>query len=125
MKSEEFFAQKLRDGKMRYDRKLGRIFVVRPSQGQKPRLPEGKRGNSYVRMYGFEDGVSYYASAHRVIWTYFNGPIPDGMEIDHIDGVCHHNKIQNLRLATHAENMRYGIERRAAKRYPKNKRSLR
>jgi len=45
----------------------------------------------------------YYV--HRVIWEYFNGPIPTGYEIDHIDGNPCNNKIENLRLLTHIQNL--------------------
>lgn len=44
--------------------------------------------------------------AHRLIWEVCNGPIPDGMCIDHINGVRHDNRIENLRIVTHAENMK-------------------
>lgn len=42
---------------------------------------------------------------HRVIWNMFNGPIPDGMELDHINRNKRDNRIENLRLATHGDNM--------------------
>ena len=42
--------------------------------------------------------------AHRVIWIMFNGDIPEGMLIDHIDGIKANNKIENLRLATRTQN---------------------
>jgi hypothetical protein len=42
--------------------------------------------------------------AHRIIWEMHNGPIPKGMQIDHIDGDCANNKLENLRLATNREN---------------------
>lgn len=35
--------------------------------------------------------------AHRVIWEMHNGEVPDGMEIDHINGVKDDNRIENLR----------------------------
>lgn len=47
-------------------------------------------------------GVSY--RCHRIVWELHNGPIPSGMLIDHINGVKTDNRIQNLRLATKAQN---------------------
>ncbi len=43
--------------------------------------------------------------AHRMAWEIINGPIPTGLEIDHIDGNPKNNKMSNLRLVTHLENM--------------------
>lgn len=42
--------------------------------------------------------------AHRIIWEMFNGEIPEGYLIDHIDGDVYNNRIENLRLATRQEN---------------------
>ena len=35
-----------------------------------------------------------------------NGPIPEGMEIDHINHVKDDNRIENLRLVSHRDNSR-------------------
>ncbi len=43
---------------------------------------------------------------HRIIWQLFNGTIPDGFIIDHIDGNPLNNLITNLRLITKTENNR-------------------
>ncbi len=43
--------------------------------------------------------------AHRAIWAVVYGCWPDG-EIDHIDGNRSNNRIDNLRVATRAENNR-------------------
>lgn len=44
--------------------------------------------------------------AHRIIWEMHNGPIPDGMEIDHIDHNILNNLLNNLRLVSRTDNMR-------------------
>lgn len=72
-----------------------------------PRAPKHKGGrvgtlekDGYVK---FKCGPRYYME-HRVIWEIFHGPIPDGMQVDHIDGNRSNNNINNLRLATVAHN---------------------
>ncbi|QXV80784.1 putative homing endonuclease [Veterinaerplatzvirus Jeanpiccard] len=42
--------------------------------------------------------------AHRVVWEMHNGPIPEGMQIDHINHNRSDNRICNLRLATVFDN---------------------
>lgn len=44
--------------------------------------------------------------AHRIIWEMMNGAIPKGCEIDHVNGVRDDNRIENMRIATHEQNMR-------------------
>jgi hypothetical protein len=41
---------------------------------------------------------------HRFIWEMFNGSIPKGLQIDHINGIRDDNRIENLRLVTNAQN---------------------
>ena len=61
---------------------------------------------------GCNDGYGYISirlrnklhAAHRLAWILFNGPIPNGMEIDHINGCRSDNRIANLRLVNRSEN---------------------
>lgn len=55
---------------------------------------------------------------HRVVWMLHNGPIPDGMEVDHIDRNVENNRIENLRLATKSQNA-FNRANKAGKALPK------
>lgn len=45
-----------------------------------------------------------YYQAHRLVWIYFNGDIPEGNVIDHRNGIRSDNSLDNLRSVTIAEN---------------------
>lgn len=63
-------------------------------------------GKDYIaNMLTLKNGKKRWFFRHRVVWYYFNGEIPEGCEIDHIDTNPSNNSLQNLRLVTHKENM--------------------
>ena len=41
---------------------------------------------------------------HRAIWEMFNGTIPKGLQVDHINGTKDDNRIENLQLVTQKQN---------------------
>lgn len=44
---------------------------------------------------------------HQIVWVWFKGPVPEGLEIDHIDNNKLNNAISNLQLLTpHQNNMK-------------------
>lgn len=55
-----------------------------------------------------KDGNSKKYLTHRLEWTAFYGPIPEGMQINHIDENPHNNTLDNLSLATPSENVNWG-----------------
>lgn len=60
-------------------------------------------GNGYVCLAIKTDGKTRLYKAHRLAWLYVHGEWPDG-QIDHINGVKHDNRIENLRVATNQQN---------------------
>lgn len=62
--------------------------------------------NGYLRVNFFYNKNSYKRSLHKVLYETFNGPIPEGMLVDHIDGNRSNNALYNLRLVTQSDNMK-------------------
>ena len=56
----------------------------------------GKRINKYI---------------HRLVWETFNGNIPKGYEINHIDHDKSNNSLANLELVTHSLNLKKAVEK--------------
>ena len=90
---------------------------------------EWKTGRKKSLVAGNKDKASGYIKVtlnyktyleHRLIWEYHFGSIPDGLEIDHIDGDPSNNKIDNLRAVTKQVNQ---WNRHTAKGYTWNKSS--
>ena len=54
------------------------------------------------------DGIRRPFGMHRVIWYYFNGEIPENMQVNHIDENKLNNAISNLNLLTPPQNSNWG-----------------
>jgi hypothetical protein len=53
--------------------------------------------------------------AHRVAYLTWVGPIPDGLELDHLCNIRHCINPAHLEAVTHKENMRRAADRRREK----------
>ena len=82
-----------RDGKLYWKETIGRRVPVGHEAGRAHyitgRRSVGIRGKKYPN--------------HRIIFLMHHGYMPE--QIDHIDNDCTNNRIENLRAATHAQNM--------------------
>lgn len=76
-----------------------------------PRRAENVGRKRYLRVtMGVGNHRTVMVSAHRLVWTVTHGPIPDGMQINHIDRDPQNNRPSNLELVTCRENIRHAIE---------------
>lgn len=66
----------------------------------------GRGGGGYVRL---SRHGRYMGYAHRAIWIACHGDIPEGMQINHINGIKSDNRITNLELVTGAENVAHAF----------------
>lgn len=78
-----------------------------------------KKGNTTGYEYVSIDGK--LKLAHRLVWEAFNGVIPEGMEIDHINTDRLDNRLENLRLVTPSENKRNPLTIERYRQSNKNK----
>ncbi len=67
----------------------------------------------YYRVELFNNKTRKKHHVHRLIWETFNGAIPTGLQINHINEIKTDNALSNLNLMTPKENINYGtgIER--------------
>lgn len=64
-------------------------------------IHRAKRSNTdYIRVVCNRKWIM----AHRIIWEMHNGALPEGVEIDHINGTGTDNRIENLRAVKQVEN---------------------
>lgn len=97
------FVDLMRERGFAYDPEQGGFFTGRGNKAGK------KCQNGYMTLMLQRNHVRHTFCEHRCVWTWFNGEIPDGYEINHIDANRSNNRIENLELVTHSENIRHMI----------------
>lgn len=56
------------------------------------------------------DGRVRRRTIHTLVYEAFVGPRPDGMEVNHVDGVKTNNALTNLQGSTRTENQRHAVD---------------
>lgn len=84
--------------------------------------------SGYVHVALLRDGRASHVANHLLVARAFIGPIPDGMEVNHLDGDKTNASAENLEIVTPSENVRHayrtGLKSGAAIRCERNGRAL-
>ena len=83
--------------RMKTHSRKGKVLIIAPKRIGSP------SSNGYLLISFSVKGVKGLISAHRLVWQYFNGQIPEGLTINHKNGVRDDNRLENLELATNQE----------------------
>lgn len=70
-------------------------------------LKTKSKGYVKVNLYNNKGKVKN-VRVHRMIWVAFNGDIPSGYQINHKNSIRDDNRLENLELLTHRQNLLYG-----------------
>ncbi len=79
----------------------GKIYSLKSKRFLKPNY----NIDNYLIVSLFDNNKNRkYFRVHRLVFEAFNGIIPEGLEVDHINGIRDDNRLINLRLLTPKEN---------------------
>ena len=92
--------------------------------GKEQILKPAKMKNGYSYVFLSKNGKGKIYRVHRLVWEAFNGRIPEGYQVNHINERKNDNRLENLNLMTPKENCNYGTRNeRSAKARTNGKRS--
>ena len=80
----------------------GKVRIMKPVKNSKGYLYVGLR----------KDGKMKKFYVHRIVYEAFNGEIPEGMQVNHINEIKTDNSLWNLNLMSCKENINYGNRNR-------------
>ena len=74
--------------------------------------------SGYYQVGLWKQSIRKMYLVHILVWEAFNGQIPEGLQVNHINEIKADNRLSNLNLMTPKENINWGtgIERCAKKR---------
>lgn len=96
-KHEELFLEELESGSFRVDPD-GSIWRLNGAESR------AEKQGRYLQIQFRVEGKNYYVHVHRIVYLVFYGDIPEGMEINHIDGYKWNNHPRNLECVTKSQN---------------------
>jgi len=105
MKNEDVLYSLVESGEWKID-EMGRVWKT--YRGELIRV-EHQTPQGYLQVRKMRNGIRLHTGAHRLVWIHFNGSIPDGMVINHKNGIKDNNRPKNLEIVTPSKNMHHAF----------------
>lgn len=92
---------------------LGRIKSLERINARGHRLKEkiltpGINQYGYYQVELYKNSIGKMYQVHRLVYEAFNGQIPEGLQVNHINEIKTDNRLENLNLMTPKENTNWG-----------------
>jgi len=88
---------------------LGRVKSLNYKCTGKEQLLTATRNHNRYYFVGLQkEKIRSHHFVHRLVWEAFNGPIPEGMQLNHLNEDITDNRLENLSLVTPSENVNWG-----------------
>lgn len=85
----------------------GRIRNIKTGKNLNPSL---SKLNGYLRVNLCRDDGCHTKTVHGLVVAAFVGRTPDGLEINHLDGVKTNNRVDNFEFTTPSKNVLHAFE---------------
>lgn len=79
-------------------------------------IKQGMNKYGYPQVCVSKYGKHYTITVAKCVWTAFNGKVPEGMQINHINEDKTDNRLENLNLMTPKENNNWGTHNERMKK---------
>jgi hypothetical protein len=87
---------------------LARITSLGKRGGLFCRFVDNGKGYKAVGLHKEGENRKFYI--HRIVVEAHFGPIPEGMEVNHKDGDKSNNRLDNLELLSHSQNLKHAFD---------------
>lgn len=79
-------------------------------------LKPGINSTGYLQVSLWKNGKMKVFTVHYLVVTTFKGPIPPGMQVNHVNENKLDNRLENLEVVTAKENLNWGTRNERARR---------
>lgn len=87
-----------------YVSEFGEVWSYRKKDGRWHELKPMKNNGGYLQFICCQNGKMKHILVHRAVYETFRGPIPPGLQINHLNCKRDDNRLSNLELVTPSGN---------------------